>query len=107
MSRHAKDRSPRDSRHSILSAEQGSPPETQALAGSREGRKTDTGPSADLKLAAGGPHHFAPARILIALPAIAVSVTTEMTACNSMSALARLVSGGASAGPNPKLAVKA
>ena len=45
--------------------------------------------------------------MLIALPAIAVSVTTEMTACSSMSALARLVTGAVSDGLNVKLVVNA
>ena len=45
--------------------------------------------------------------MLIALPAIPVSVTTEMAACSSISILARRVSGSASVGLNAKLVVKA
>jgi hypothetical protein len=48
-----------------------------------------------------------PARTLIALPAIAVSVTTEMPACSIMSILALRVSGSASVGLNAKLVVNA
>ena len=45
--------------------------------------------------------------MFIALPAIAVNVTTEIVACSSMSILARFVSGAASVGLNAKLVVKA
>ena len=37
--------------------------------------------------------HFPPVRIFIALPAIAVNVTTEMVGCRSISNLARRISG--------------
>jgi hypothetical protein len=46
----------------------------------------------------GTARYFPPARILIALPAIAVNVTTEMVACRSISILARRLSGSVSVG---------
>ena len=52
-------------------------------------------------------HHLAPARILIALPATPVRVTTDMAACSCISILARRVSGRVSVGLNAKLVVKA
>jgi len=45
--------------------------------------------------------------MLIALPAIAVNITTEMAACRSISNLARRVSGSVSVGLNAKLFVNA
>jgi hypothetical protein len=52
-------------------------------------------------------HHLAPARMLIALPPTTVRVTTDVAACNSISILARRVSGRVSVGLNAKLVVKA
>src|SRR5664279_1387683 len=46
-------------------------------------------------------------RMLIALPAIPVSVTTEIVDCRSMSILALRVKGSVSVGLNAKLVVKA
>jgi len=51
--------------------------------------------------------YLPPARMLIALPAIAVNVTTEIAACSIISILARRVSGSVSVGLNAKLVVNA
>jgi hypothetical protein len=54
-----------------------------------------------------GPHHFAAGEDVDRAAGDCSSVTTEMTACSSMSALARLVTGAVSDGLNVKLVVNA